>query len=505
MAKMLKKTGATRSTRGPAPDEVLRRYWALWLPGAPPALRDVFAPGVVERTMPPGTDALRALETRIALFRSAFPDATHTVRLTVSEGDRITGHGTFRATHLGALGDVPATGKKVEMNTIETLRVKNGRVVELWSMPDRMELLGRIGVVPPLDAVENLVRLLTGVRRSATLRSAIELGLFAAVGDGAGADEIARRIRCPERATRFLLDALVELGLLTARGPLYQLTPTAATHLVPGRDRYFGSMAAIWCSPVHWEGYTHLTKAIRNDGTVLRRDAEHPEHPFWETFARSCAPGTLPVAALLEARLHEWLRSKPKPRILDLGAGSGIHGFVFLQRNPRARLAVLDWPNVIPEIERWAERLEVAHRDIQYIGGDCFEADYRGPHDLVLVGHVYHHFDRDRCAELTRRIANALAPGGRLVLHEFMALDDSYKGRSFNITMLAWTRQGEAYSRRDYEEWFSAAGLRMIDVLPNPGVSTRLIIAEKPARRGGARRPRAGGRARRGAARRHSD
>jgi hypothetical protein len=95
------------------------------------------------------------------------------------------------------------------------------------------------------------------------------------------------------------------------------------------------------------------------------------------------------------------------------------------------------------------------------------------------VGHVYHHFDRPTCAALSRKLAASLRPGGRAVLHEF--LGDHGRARAmFGITMLAWTRRGEAYTTEDYRLFLADAGLELIARHDNLGMPTSLLIAEKP-------------------------
>jgi cyclopropane fatty-acyl-phospholipid synthase-like methyltransferase len=51
--------------------------------------------------------------------------------------------------------------------------------------------------------------------------------------------------------------------------------------------------------------------------------------------------------------------------------------------------------------------------------------DYRGPYDLILLSHVYHHFEPPACRALTGKVAAALAPGGRVAVHDCLAADDN--------------------------------------------------------------------------------
>jgi hypothetical protein len=59
---------------------------------------------------------------------------------------------------------------------------------------------------------------------------------------------------------------------------------------------------------------------------------------------------------------------------------------------------------------------------------------------------TYHHFDPKACQTLTLRLAGALAPGGRLAVHDFVtgsALENP-GATMFSLVMLVWTCHGKA-------------------------------------------------------------
>ena len=73
------------------------------------------------------------------------------------------------------------------------------------------------------------------------------------------------------------------------------------------------------------------------------------------------------------------------------------------------------------------------------------------------------------CQALTRKIARALKPGGRLVIQEFVADEGRSKKAQplmFAVTMLVWTKAGDAYRASDYRRWLRAAGLGRVRHLP---------------------------------------
>ena len=84
-------------------------------------------------------------------FFEAFPDITATMDDLVVAGDRVVGRFTYRGTHAGPLYGVPATGKSIEMRSIDIWRTENGEFVEHWDELNYLELFQQIGVVPAFD------------------------------------------------------------------------------------------------------------------------------------------------------------------------------------------------------------------------------------------------------------------------------------------------------------------------------------------------------------------
>lgn len=330
------------------------------------------------------------------------------------------------------------------------------------------------------DDPAGIMQMFQAAHSTAVLCSAVELSVFAQLAGGPrDAAAVARAIGCPERGTRILLDALVALALLGKDRESYRLAPAAEAHLVPGKPGYVGDFAGLIGHPTLWAGLGRLAEAVRAGGTVLPEHAETPENPFWETFARSSASLALPAAGVLAGLLRDWIASRPRVRALDVAAGSGIYGYTLLRGHANVELTALDWPNVLAETRQWAERMGVDRSRVRYLEGNLFEVDYGGPYDLIVLSHVFHHFDAPTCRALARKVAAALAPGGRVAVHDFLAGDDNPAAAMFSVTMLVWTRKGEAYSAGDYRGWLGEAGLRPLGVHASAPLPASFLIAEK--------------------------
>ena len=81
-------------------------------------------------------------------FFSALPDLTATMEDLVISGDRVVGRFVYRGTHAGEFMGIPATGRRVEMRSIDIWRVQNGMFAEHWDELNTLELFAQMGALP---------------------------------------------------------------------------------------------------------------------------------------------------------------------------------------------------------------------------------------------------------------------------------------------------------------------------------------------------------------------
>lgn len=81
----------------------------------------------------------------------AFPDSRLTIVSQTVEGDRLITRYQFTGTHTGPWGEIPPTGKRVEIEGVVTTRVENDMIVELDEQLDEAVLAQQLGLAdePP--------------------------------------------------------------------------------------------------------------------------------------------------------------------------------------------------------------------------------------------------------------------------------------------------------------------------------------------------------------------
>ena len=81
-------------------------------------------------------------------FRRAFPDFRATILDQIAEGDKVVTRKVFHGTHEGELMGIPPTGREVEIQVIDIVRLADGRIVEHRNVVDRLGLLQQLGALP---------------------------------------------------------------------------------------------------------------------------------------------------------------------------------------------------------------------------------------------------------------------------------------------------------------------------------------------------------------------
>jgi predicted ester cyclase len=81
------------------------------------------------------------------IFRVATP-GNHEIKMQVAEGDLVVSHIVGRGRHAGELLGIPATNKEVESDGIAIHRIRDGKIVEYWSVVDVARVLQQVGALP---------------------------------------------------------------------------------------------------------------------------------------------------------------------------------------------------------------------------------------------------------------------------------------------------------------------------------------------------------------------
>ena len=328
---------------------------------------------------------------------------------------------------------------------------------------------------------ERIFNTLNAYQNSAALKTAIELDIFTAIGEGADrAAAIAAKIGAAERGVRILCDYLTILGFLTKEQDRYALTQESAMFLDRRSPANLTSMIGFLGKEELGEQFQKLTEAVRKGGCVAHDGDNTKAKPeFWVAFARSMAPITVPAAKFIAELLRAGDRNPWK--VLDIAAGHGMYGIALAKANPWAQIVALDWEPVLQVAQENARAAGVADR-YALRPGSAFETELGKDYDIVLLTNILHHFDPGTCEKLLRRVHAALRPGGRVVTLEFIPNEDRVSpptAASFSLTMLASTDSGDAYTASELSRMFQNTGFHNATFHAVPGMPQQVMVSEK--------------------------
>ena len=101
---------------------------------------------ILHNAYPASGSDINAWKDRVLMFAVAFTDIHVTIHDQVAEGDKVVTRTVFSGIHSGTFRGIPATGHRVAADEIQITRMKDGKVVERWSLLDVPSLLKQIGV-----------------------------------------------------------------------------------------------------------------------------------------------------------------------------------------------------------------------------------------------------------------------------------------------------------------------------------------------------------------------
>lgn len=288
---------------------------------------------------------------------------------------------------------------------------------------------------------------------------------------------LAAELQLDPKGVGFLLDALDCLGYVSVKSGSYHNT-AATTQLLD-----MISMGIPYFEKIVFTDWADLEARLRNQ-KEMPFTLDEPRTPKW--FAKEWRIFQDGMVALANMNLDEVLRRVEFPRsarhILDLGGGHGLYSIAFCERHPGLTATVFE----IPEMERIANRVIAEHEmsnRVDFRAGDFFVDDL-GSTSVVLLFNVIHSKSEAQNVKLVERIADALEPGGMVVLlDQFPSRRLGGVGRAFGALMALsmFNSLGQqTYGLNQTAGWFRDAGLTGVRTVPlRSAPGNALVIGHK--------------------------
>ena len=109
---------------------------------------ELFDDGFIDHTPQPGItpdkDGVRVLYHRL---RQAFPDFHADIQWQSAADELVTTYKIYRGTQGGPFLGVAPTGRAVEFETVDVMRVVNGKITEHWGVGNLLKVMTQLGVL----------------------------------------------------------------------------------------------------------------------------------------------------------------------------------------------------------------------------------------------------------------------------------------------------------------------------------------------------------------------
>lgn len=108
---------------------------------------EVFSENFLDHTpqpnMVPDKEGVRGL---YAGLRQAFPDFHAVIHWQAADGNLVTTFKTYHGTHKGTFLGIPPTGKAIQFETVDAMRVVDGKITEHWGVANLYSLVGQLSL-----------------------------------------------------------------------------------------------------------------------------------------------------------------------------------------------------------------------------------------------------------------------------------------------------------------------------------------------------------------------
>ena len=321
---------------------------------------------------------------------------------------------------------------------------------------------------PTAADMRQLQFLLHGYRLTQALHVAASLRLADLLNDGPKtAEELAAATRANGDALYRVLRALAGIGVF-AETPEHRFTLTPLATLLR-EDHPLSARAQILyvAGGEPYRAWSHLLPGVMTGENPFEQvfGASHfqymAQHPASnEVFNQAMSSNSRQAARAIVAA-YDFAEAG---KVVDIAGGQGVLIAAILRAHPALRGVLFDQPHVVTGARPLLEAAGVAGR-CELASGDFFAAV--PPGDTYTLRHILHDWDDDHSVAILRSCAQALAPGGRiLVIESVIEPGNDPSPAKFLDVMMFVMNGGRERTTEEYQRLFAAAGLTLARIIP---------------------------------------
>ena len=319
---------------------------------------------------------------------------------------------------------------------------------------------------------------------SKVLLTAVELGLFTALGDGQmSAPELGKALGLHPRGTYDFFDTLVALKFLNRNGDgpegKYQNTPQTAAFLNKKSPTYIGGLAEMLNA--------RLFGFWNNLGTALKTGQPQNEvKGGGKSIFEALYADPVKLNQFLDAMtgfqaanfalLAEKFDFSKYKTVSDIGGALALLSRIVGARHRHLTFNSFDLPPVAPLAQKQIAAAGMEKR-INAVAGDFFKEELPKA-DVITMGNILHDWNLENKKMLIRKAYAALPDGGAFIAVENV-IDDARRENAFglmmSLNMLIEFGDAFDYTGADFRQWCSEAGFKRFDFINLAGPTSAAI------------------------------
>lgn len=335
-----------------------------------------------------------------------------------------------------------------------------------------------------IETVEDLSSIAFGFMASKALFAGLHVDLFSALADGPkSAEDLAEAVDTPINRIVMLTTALASVGLLTIGDDRQIQNSPAAQSFLSRQSKYdFGDYLRYQIDQQMYPFMLQLNAVMKgnlSDDAIASYRHWMANEEQASVYSESQHAGSLGPGRTLARKVDLGDASS----LLDVGGGTGAMTISLCREYDDLHATIIDFPNVAEIGWRFISDAGLVDR-VRYIPGNAIKAQWPGNQDAILMSYLMSGVPGDEVEGLLQKAFEALSPGGKLMVHDFMVNDDR-RGPAlaalWQLQHMAFTPDAHSLS----DAWLTEAGESIgfaVDEVDNliPAM-TKLVVFSKPA------------------------
>jgi len=328
-----------------------------------------------------------------------------------------------------------------------------------------------------MEIEKELGRIMGGYQEACVLFTANNLKLFDEIaGDPVEEEEVAQKLGLSPKGVMRLLNALTAMGIAEKSERGYRLVEAWAPFLTEEGEncvhqwiRLSSDLMPAW---MELPKFIETGKSVKSIMEMLGNDP-HDMRAFIDAMHHKGLKATWMIARELPVGDYS--------NMLDLGGGPGTYSLEWAKLHNHLKATVFDIAPVLEVAKLYINNYGLADR-VNTLAGDFHKGEIGKGYDLILMANILHMYDDVFGKALVQKVADALEPGGRVIINGFCTDENEtspLQDTLFSLNMGLLTDSGRAHPMPEMMNWLKQAGLSDIKSFRIEAMPTGVITGVK--------------------------